>query len=100
MVATSMPRNCDKPLPKKPVCQFHLVLSINKTVSKIGTNEAKPNGQINIDKGTEKIFLAPLSITKIPMLGKVTFHTLRGMGIAKIKYPARNAGAIDGTRTW
>ena len=47
-------------------------LSINKTVSKVATNEAKPNNQIRIDNGTEKQFLAPLSIKKIPMVGDKT----------------------------
>ena len=41
-------------------------MSINKTVSKVATGEAKPNNQIQIIKGTEKPFLAPLSVRKIP----------------------------------
>lgn len=60
-------------------------LSANKTVSKIGTDQAKPNGQIQIPFGNEKIFLAPLSVKKIPMVGDKTYHILRGMGIEKIK---------------
>lgn len=60
-------------------------LSENKTVSKIGTGQAKPNGTIAIEHGTEKSFLAPLSISKIPMIGEVTFKTLRSMGIARIE---------------
>lgn len=47
-------------------CFFRL--SENKTVSKIGTGQAKPNGTIAIEHGTEKSFLAPLSISKIPMI--------------------------------
>ncbi len=31
-------------------------LSVNKTVSKIATGEAKPDNQIRIQKGLEKIF--------------------------------------------
>ena len=34
-------------------------LSINKTVSKIATGEAKPNNQMHVQKGTEKPFLSP-----------------------------------------
>lgn len=60
-------------------------LSANKTVSKIGTDQAKPNGQIQIPFGDEKTFLAPLSVKKIPMVGDKTYHLLRGMGIEKIK---------------
>ena len=55
-------------------------LSTNKTVSKVGTGEAKPNGQKEIPFGTEKDFLAPLSIRKIPMVGDKTYQLLRGMG--------------------
>src|ERR1043165_1823054 len=60
-------------------------LSTNKTVSKVGTGEAKPNGQKEIAAGTERNFLAPLSIKKIPMVGDKTYHMLRGMGIEKVK---------------
>ena len=60
-------------------------LSINKTVSKIGTSEAKPNNYINIPDGSEKQFLAPLSVKKIPMVGTQTYHLLRSMGIEKVK---------------
>ncbi len=59
-------------------------LSVNKTVSKIATGEAKPNGEIEIPGGHEKGFLSPLSIRKIPMIGNRTFHLLRSMGIATI----------------
>ncbi len=59
-------------------------LSENKTVSKVATGEAKPNNQKMIDYGTEKIFLAPLSIKKIPMVGDKTYQTLRNLGVQKI----------------
>ena len=60
-------------------------LSINKTVSKIATGEAKPNNQIRIDSGLEKPFLAPLSVRKIPMVGEVTYKSLCDLGIKRIK---------------
>ncbi len=59
-------------------------LSINKVVSKVATNEAKPNNQLKIDFGHEKPFLAPLSIKKIPMVGDKTYQTLRNLGIRKV----------------
>jgi DNA polymerase-4 len=59
-------------------------LSTNKTVAKVGTGEAKPNGQKEIPFGTEKGFLAPLSIRKIPMVGDKTYQLLRGMGVVWI----------------
>jgi len=60
-------------------------LSVNKTVSKIATGEAKPNNQIKIDKGTEKPFLSPLSVKKIPMVGEVTYKSLCDLGIKRIR---------------
>ena len=62
-----------------------LAMSCNKTVAKIGTGQAKPNGQLEIVLGNEKEFLAPLSIRKIPMVGEKTYSLLRNMGIEKIK---------------
>lgn len=60
-------------------------LSINKTVSKIATGEAKPNGELEVPKEQVKIFLFPLSIGKIPMIGNKTFHLLRSMGVSTIE---------------
>lgn len=59
-------------------------LSINKIVSKVATNEAKPNNQLKIDSGFEKEFLAPLSVKKIPMVGDKTYQTLRNLGVRQI----------------
>lgn len=59
-------------------------LSVNKTVSKIATGEAKPCGEKKVDDGTEKPFLAPLSIRKIPGIGEKTYPILRNMGISRI----------------
>ena len=58
--------------------------SVNKTVSKIATGEAKPSGELKVDGGTEKGFLAPLSIRKIPGIGEKTYPLLRNMGISHI----------------
>ena len=60
-------------------------LSLNKTVSKIATGEAKPNNEIRILAGTEKPFLAPLSVKKIPMVGSVSYKSLCDLGIKQIK---------------
>lgn len=59
-------------------------LSVNKTVSKIATGEAKPNGGIEVPVSTVPGFLSPLSIRKIPMIGNKTYHLLRSMGISNI----------------
>ena len=60
-------------------------LSVNKVVSKVATNEAKPNNQMKIDFGFEKPFLAPLSISKIPMIGEKTYQALRNLGLRRVK---------------
>lgn len=60
-------------------------LSLNKTVSKIATGEAKPNNELRIATGNEKLFLAPLSVKKIPMVGNVTYKSLCDLGIKRIK---------------
>lgn len=60
-------------------------LSINKLVSKIGTGEAKPNGALEVPQGTEKPFLSPLSIKKIPGIGNVTYKKLSFLGVRKIE---------------
>ena len=60
-------------------------LSGNKTVSKMATNEAKPNGQLHIPYGNEKQFIAPMAVNKIPMVGKNTSKTLRNLGIYTVK---------------
>lgn len=59
-------------------------LSVNKTVSKIATGEAKPNGEKEVPGSIVKPFLHPLPISKIPMIGDKTYHLLRSMGIATI----------------
>ena len=59
-------------------------LSENKTVSKVATGEAKPNGQKKVEFGDEKVFLGPLSIKKIPMVGDKTYTLLRSMGVERV----------------
>ena len=70
---------------KETALPISLAMSSNKTVAKIGTGQAKPNGQLEIAVGNEKEFLALLSIRKIPMVGEKTYSLLRNMGIEKIK---------------
>ena len=59
-------------------------LSENKTISKIATDEAKPNGELQVLHPQVHAFLDPLSIGKIPMVGAKTYQLLRSMGIATI----------------
>lgn len=60
-------------------------MSVNKTVSKMATNEAKPSGELEVQKPLIPEFMAPLSIRKIPMIGKKTYTLLRSMGVTTVK---------------
>lgn len=60
-------------------------LSVNKLVSKIGTGEVKPNGENRVDRGTEREYIAPLSIRKIPGIGKETYKKLSFMGVRQVR---------------
>ena len=59
-------------------------LSSNKMMAKIATNQAKPNGYLQIPFGKEKEFLAPLAVDKIPGVGEQTHAVLKSMGIFTI----------------
>jgi DNA polymerase IV len=82
-------------------------MSSGKTVSKVATNESKPNGQLQVCSGQERSFLSPLLINKMPMIGKVTGQQLRNMGITHIgmlaNMPLKMLQAVlgqNGTSLW
>jgi DNA polymerase-4 len=60
-------------------------MASNKMMAKIATDEAKPNGYLQVPFGKEKEFLAPMKVSKIPGVGEHTFEVLKAMGIATIK---------------
>ncbi|WP_125721195.1 DNA polymerase IV [Flavobacterium ustbae] len=60
-------------------------LSVNKTVSKIGTGEGKQKQNLEIPEHLVQAFLNPLSVRKIPMVGDKTFQLLSRIGIRTIK---------------
>ena len=60
-------------------------LSSNKLVSKVATNEVKPNGQLEIPFGNERSYLAPLKIDRLPGVGDKTKILLINMGIHKVE---------------
>ncbi len=59
-------------------------LSVNKTMAKMATNECKPNGELQVTKNEVQGFLNPLSIQKIPGLGKSAYAKLSERGILTI----------------
>jgi DNA polymerase-4 len=73
----------------------------------VATNEVKPNGQLEIPFGNEKNFLAPLSIMKIPGIGKETGYKLLKMGVETVKVLSeipvelmQNLLGKNGTELW
>lgn len=72
-------------------------MSINKTDSKIGTNEARPNGQINVLRGRE-IFLLYCILLNYGNWVKI-LTTSCVVWAFKDKHHARNAGPVNGACT-
>lgn len=60
-------------------------LSANKLVSKVATGTAKPDNERKIEFGTEKSFLAPMLVKKIPMVGDKTTQILYNLGIKHVR---------------
>ncbi len=59
-------------------------MASGKTVAKMATNRAKPNGQLFVPHGSEMQFLAPLHISAIPGLGESTAKRIYEYGIERI----------------
>jgi DNA polymerase IV len=60
-------------------------VSANKMISKVATGESKPDGKLQVERGTETSFLDPLKVEKIPMIGEKTAQFLNNMGVINIK---------------
>jgi DNA polymerase-4 len=74
-----------KTITKETGLPLTFALSVNKTVSKIGTGEGKQKQNLEIPEHLVRAFLNPLSIQKIPMVGDVTFRLLSRIGIRTIQ---------------
>ncbi len=57
----------------------------NKMIAKMATNEAKPNGFLQVPIGKEKDFLSNLELSKIPGIGEHTANILLNHGFKFIK---------------
>lgn len=60
-------------------------LASNKLVSKVATEDAKPDGKKEIAHGLERDYLAPLKIGRMPGIGEKTSILLQQMGVHTIK---------------
>ena len=74
-----------KKIEKESGLPISMALSVNKLISKVATGEYKPKAQKQIRLGEEHMFLDPLSIEKIPMVGKQTSSFLFDMGVRTVK---------------
>jgi DNA polymerase-4 len=55
-----------------------------RVVAKVASDQAKPNGVLQILPGLEASFLAPLDVRRLPGVGKVTEERLREFGVRTI----------------
>jgi DNA polymerase IV len=74
-----------KKIIKESALPISMGMSANKLVSKVATGEFKPKAQKQIPAGEEQQFLAPLSIEKLPMVGKQTSSFLYDMGVRTVQ---------------
>lgn len=77
--------NLKKKVIKESGLPISYALAGNKLISKVATNEGKPNAEMWVEPGQEKNFLAPLSVSKMPGVGKETAFLLLKMGVETIK---------------
>src|SRR6204780_4355983 len=59
-------------------------LGATRLVAKVASEQAKPRGLVWIPPGSEAAFLAPLSVRRIPGIGKVTEASLKSLGVETI----------------
>jgi len=55
-----------------------------RVVAKVASDQAKPNGVLQVLPGLEARFLAPLAVRRLPGIGKVTEEHLREYGVRTI----------------
>jgi len=63
-------------------------LARTRLVAKVASDQAKPRGLVWVPAGSEETFLAPLSVRRIPGIGKVTEAALHAAGIETVRQPA------------
>jgi len=59
-------------------------IASGKVVAKVASELSKPDGLLEVTRGEEGSFLAPLPVGKLPGVGKKTERILRGLGINSI----------------
>lgn len=69
-------------------------LAGSKMLAKIGSEQAKPDGLVVIEPGTERDLLGPMSVRTLPGVGPATAETLRRAGIHTVA-ETREAGEAE-----
>jgi DNA polymerase-4 len=59
-------------------------LAATRLVAKVASEQAKPRGLVWVPPGSEVAFLSPLSVRRIPGIGKVTEAALKNLGVETI----------------
>ncbi len=59
-------------------------IGTSRLIAKVSSALAKPNGILLVQPGTERAFLAPLEVGRVPGVGKVTRDKLASLGIRTI----------------
>jgi DNA polymerase IV len=59
-------------------------LASTRLVAKVASEQAKPRGLVWVAPGSEALFLAPLTVRKIPGIGEVTERSLRALGLETV----------------
>jgi DNA polymerase-4 len=59
-------------------------LGTSRLIAKVASEQAKPRGLVWVPAGSEEQFLAPLSVRRIPGIGRVTEGALKNLGIETI----------------
>ncbi|MFF0228145.1 DNA polymerase IV [Streptomyces sp. NPDC004629] len=60
-------------------------LAASKMLAKIASEQAKPDGLVLIEPGTERVLLGPMSVRTLPGVGPATGDHLRRAGIATVE---------------
>lgn len=59
-------------------------LACTRLVAKVASDQAKPRGLLWVPAGSEEAFLAPLSVRRIPGIGRVSEAALHALGIETV----------------
>ena len=83
--AEKIAKNIKRVIKRKENLTSSIGIAPNKTIAKIASANLKPDGITIVTPDKTKIFLNPLSVKKLPGVGKKTAQELRKLGIKTIR---------------